>query len=178
MKVVFNTFTMTVLSIGVNPAMNSCQPKIACVLYVDSPIYVEIVILLEENQKRRAFGEGFEIIKCETPSEISDIILSIGTEYRIRDDIGLTDLMYLDENWKFNRLNSENENERNENMTNWVSDHLDKFINDMNNSAPNPESQWDIADNREENARIFREEVQRANFNRDLPVWFITSTRR
>jgi hypothetical protein len=109
----------------------------------------------------------------QTPSEISDIILSIGTEYRIRDNVGLTDLMYLDENWKFNRLNSENENERNENMTNWVSDHLDKFINDMNNSAPNPESQWDIADNREENARTFREEVQRATFNRALPVWFI-----
>ena len=116
---------------------------------------------------------GIRDNQMQTPSEISDIILSIGTEYRIRDDIGLTDLMYLDENWKFNRLNSENENERNENMTNWVSDHLDKFINDMNNSAPNPESQWDIADNREENARIFREEVQRANFNRDLPVWFI-----
>ena len=116
---------------------------------------------------------GIRDNQMQTPSEISDIILSIGTEYRIRDDIGLTDLMYLDENWKFNRLNSENENERNENMTNWVSDHLDKFINDMNNSAPNPESQWDIADNREENARIFREEVQRATFNRDLPVWFI-----
>ena len=117
---------------------------------------------------------GIRDNRMQNPSEISDIILSIATEYRIRDDdIGLTDLMYLDENWKFNRLNSENENQRNENMTNWVSDHLDKFINDMNNSAPNPESQWDIADSREENARIFREEVQRANFNRDLPVWFI-----
>ena len=116
---------------------------------------------------------GIRDNQMQSPSEISDIILSIGSEYRIRDNIGLTDLMYLDENWKFNRLNSENENERNENMTNWVADHLDKFINDMNNSAPNPESQWDIADNRAENARIFREEVQRATFNRDLPVWFI-----
>ena len=116
---------------------------------------------------------GIRDNQMETPSEISDIILSIGSEYRIHDNVGLTDLMYLDENWKFNRLNSENENERNENMTNWVSDHLEKFINDMNNSAPNPESQWDIADNREENARTFREEVQRATFNRALPVWFI-----
>ena len=123
----------------------------------------------EAARIRRGIRDG----RMQTPSEISDIILSIGSEYRIRDNIGLTDLMYLDENWKFNRLNSENENERNENMTNWVADHLDKFINDMNNSAPNPESQWDIADNRAENARIFREEVQRATFNRDLPVWFI-----
>ena len=123
----------------------------------------------EASRIRRGIREN----QMQTPSEISDIILSIGSEYRIRDNVGLTDLMYLDENWKFNRLNSENENERNENMTNWVSDHLDKFINDMNNSAPNPESQWDIADNREENARTFREEVQRATFNRALPVWFI-----
>ena len=123
----------------------------------------------EASRIRRGIREN----QMQTPSEISDIILSIGSEYRIRDNVGLTDLMYLDENWKFNRLNSENENERNENMTNWVSDHLDKFINDMNNSAPNPESQWDIADNREENARTFREEVQRATFNRTLPVWFI-----
>ena len=56
---------MTVLRIGVNPAINGTRSKIACVLYVDSPIYVEIVILLEENQKRRAFGEGFERIKCK-----------------------------------------------------------------------------------------------------------------
>ena len=107
------------------------------------------------------------------PSQISDIITSLGLEHRRLQIINDTQL--AEENTRFNALDSEDDNQRNDQMTIWVLDHLEEFINNINNSETNHDDEWvnETANNREENARIFREEVQRATFNRDLPVWFI-----
>ena len=101
------------------------------------------------------------------PSQISDIITSLGLEHRRLQIINDTQL--AEENTRFNALDSYDQ------MTIWVLDHLEEFINNINNSETNHDDEWvnETANNREENARIFREEVQRATFNRDLPVWFI-----
>ena len=107
------------------------------------------------------------------PSQISDIITSLGLEHRRLQIIN--DTQIAEENTRFNALDSEDDNQRNDQMTIWVLDHLEEFINNINNSETNHDDEWvnETANNREENARIFREEVQRATFNRDLPVWFI-----
>ena len=101
------------------------------------------------------------------PSQISDIITSLGLEHGRLQIIN--DTQIAEENTRFNALDSYDQ------MTIWVSDHLEEFINNINNSETNHDDEWvnETANNREENARIFREEVQRATFNRDLPVWFI-----
>ena len=61
------------------------------------------------------------------PSQISDIITSLGLEHRRLQIINDTQL--AEENTRFNALNSYDQ------MTIWVSDHLEEFINNINNSV-------------------------------------------